>query len=160
MDSGTARTRSRSAVCLTNREWAQVSRKEDATRFERQCGVWCFILLAACGASGLRGAELPALQISDNHRYLVTEDGKPFFWIGDTAWSLFEKLNRKDADVYLEHRARNGFTVIQAVLIFEGGVKPNAYGHTGGICREPILAIIVRPPDRVDCSPGRTSLAV
>ena len=97
-------------------------------RFDPQRGARCFILLAACWAGVLRGAELPALRISDNHRCLVTEDGKPFFWLGDTAWSLFEKLNREDADFYLEHRARNGFTVIQAVLIFEGGIKPNAYG--------------------------------
>jgi hypothetical protein len=26
------------------------------------------------------------LQFSDNGRFLVTADGKPFFWLGDTAW--------------------------------------------------------------------------
>ncbi len=34
-------------------------------------------------------AELPRLKVSDNHRYLQTEDGKPFFWLGDTLGNSF-----------------------------------------------------------------------
>ena len=37
------------------------------------------------------------LRVSENKRYLETEKGKPFLWIGDTAWELFHKLNREDA---------------------------------------------------------------
>jgi WD40 repeat protein len=61
----------------------------------------------------------------------MTADGKPFFYMGDTAWELFHRLNREDADKYLEKRARQGFTVIQAVAIaeFDGHTVPNAYGH-------------------------------
>ena len=29
------------------------------------------------------------LKISDNGRFLVHKDGKPFFYLGDTAWELF-----------------------------------------------------------------------
>ena len=74
---------------------------------------------------------LPKLKVSDNRRFLVTEDGKPFFWLGDTAWQLFHRLSREDAQRYLEHRARNGFNVVQAVAIAEldGHKDPNAYGH-------------------------------
>ncbi|MGI8635541.1 MAG: DUF4038 domain-containing protein, partial [Segetibacter sp.] len=32
------------------------------------------------------------LKVSDNKRYLVTADGKAFFWLGDTAWELFHRL--------------------------------------------------------------------
>jgi hypothetical protein len=76
-------------------------------------------------------AESPTLRVSDNHRFLVTTDGKPFFWLGDTAWELFHRLNREEADRYLSNRAAKGFTVIQAVALAEldGLNVPNAYGH-------------------------------
>ena len=71
------------------------------------------------------------LRISSNKRFIETEAGKPFLWIGDTAWELFHKLNREDATLYLKNRAAKGFTVIQAVVIAEiDGLKtPNAYGE-------------------------------
>ena len=82
-------------------------------------------------AADMPGA-LPQLKISDNHRFLVTADGQPFFWLGDTAWELFHRLNREEADRYLKHRAAQGFTIIQAVVLAEldGLNTPNAYGHT------------------------------
>ncbi len=71
------------------------------------------------------------LRVSSNNSYLETTDGKPFLWIGDTAWELFHKLNREDATMYLKNRAEKGFTVIQAVILAEmdGLSKPNAYGE-------------------------------
>uniref|UniRef100_UPI003F6C1154 apiosidase-like domain-containing protein n=1 Tax=Polaribacter sp. TaxID=1920175 RepID=UPI003F6C1154 len=33
------------------------------------------------------------LQVSENDHYFQTEDGKPFFWLGDTGWLTFKKLN-------------------------------------------------------------------
>ncbi|MCU7694794.1 glycoside hydrolase family 140 protein [Haoranjiania flava] len=70
------------------------------------------------------------LKISGNGRYIESQDGKPFLWIGDTAWELFHKLSREEASEYLETRARQGFTVIQAVVLAENdGLRiPNAYG--------------------------------
>ena len=59
------------------------------------------------------------LRVSDNKRFLVYEDGTPFFYLGDTAWELFHRLNREQADHYLETRARQRFTVIQAVVLAE-----------------------------------------
>lgn len=72
-----------------------------------------------------------ALKVSDNKRFLVTENGKPFFYLGDTAWELFHRLNREEADIYLQNRAEKGFTVIQAVVLAErNGLRdPNPYGH-------------------------------
>jgi hypothetical protein len=77
-------------------------------------------------------AQFPRLKVSDNKRFLVTADGKPFFYLGDTAWELFHRLTREDAEKYLKDRAANGFTVIQAVVLAElDGLKaPNPYGHT------------------------------
>jgi hypothetical protein len=70
-------------------------------------------------------------KLSDNKRYLLDEDGKPFFYLGDTAWELFHRLPREEADHYLKDRAAKKFTVIQAVVLAEfGGLDiPNAYGH-------------------------------
>ena len=50
----------------------------------------------------LSPAAMPRLKVSENHRFLVTEDGRPFFWLGDTAWELFHRLNREEASRYLE----------------------------------------------------------
>ncbi len=89
----------------------------------------------------------PRLKVSDNQRFLVYEDGKPFFYLGDTAWELFHRLNREEADRYLENRARLGFTVVQAVALAEedGLGTPNAYGH---------LPLINQDPTRLDTKEG------
>lgn len=78
-----------------------------------------------------RPKKLPELRVSENRRFLVQADGQPFFYLGDTAWELFHRLNREEADRYLANRARHGFTVIQAVVVAEldGLRTPNAYGH-------------------------------
>ncbi len=79
------------------------------------------------------------LKVSDNKRFLVKEDGTAFFYLGDTAWELFHRLNREEADRYLENRAKKGFTVIQAVALAEidGLNTPNAYGHRALIDNDP-----------------------
>jgi hypothetical protein len=68
-------------------------------------------------------------QPSPNGHYLL-RDGKPFFWLGDTGWELFHRLNREQADLYLKTRSSQGFTVIQAVVLaeFDGLHTANAYG--------------------------------
>lgn len=80
-----------------------------------------------------RGAHrpLPRLKVSENRRFLVDAAGKPFFWLGDTAWELFHRLDRAEAEVYLRDRAAKGFNVIQAVALAElnGLTEPNRYGH-------------------------------
>ena len=87
------------------------------------------LLLLASSASG--EARLARLKVSENRRFLVQEDGRPFFYLGDTAWELFHRLSREEATRYLEDRARKGFTVIQAVALAEldGLSDPNPYGH-------------------------------
>ena len=89
-----------------------------------------FLLLVVLNTTAV-SAELLTLKLSDNHRFLTTADGEPFFWLGDTAWELFHRLNREEADRYLEDRAKKGFTVVQAVAIaeLEGHAVPNAYGY-------------------------------
>ncbi len=76
-------------------------------------------------------AALPDLKMSENRRFLVTADGKPFFWLGDTAWEIFHRLTPEEADFYFKTRANQGFTVVQGVLLaeFDGLEKANAEGH-------------------------------
>ena len=71
---------------------------------------------------------MQALKVSENGRFLVHEDGSPFFFLADTAWRLFYKLNRDDTDLYLDDRAAKGFNVIMPV-VFDVRFGPNQYGH-------------------------------
>lgn len=73
---------------------------------------------------------LPRLKLSENKRFLVEESGRPFFYLADTEWELFHRLDREGADRILTDRAKKGFTVVQAVAIAEldGHTDPNAYG--------------------------------
>ena len=99
--------------------------------------VLCAGIVSAALPAGLHtcSAQTPSrvaaeLRVSDDGRRIVTRDGAPFFWLGDTAWELFHRLDRDEADLYLEDRARKGFNVIQAVVLAEldGLHTPNAYG--------------------------------
>lgn len=71
------------------------------------------------------------LRVSENKRAFVHADGTPFFYLGDTAWELFHRLNREEAERYLEDRRARRFTVIQAVALAEldGLNTPNPYGN-------------------------------
>ena len=79
------------------------------------------------------------LKVSANQRFLVHDDGSPFFYLGDTAWELFHRLAPQEADQYLEDRAAKRFTVIQAVVLAEvGGIlRPNAQGDLPLIDADP-----------------------
>jgi len=96
--------------------------------------------LAIClAAATLAAAPLPRLKVSDNHRFLVTETGQPFFYLADTGWELFHRLDRKQAVEYLTVRAAQRFTAIQAVALAEldGITTPNAYGKLPFIDEDP-----------------------
>lgn len=84
----------------------------------------CFILL-------LLSCQSLLAQISvDSSKTYLQEDGKPFFWMGDTGWELFHRLSREEAIHYLDVRQQQGFNVVMAVALAEldGIIKPNYYG--------------------------------
>ena len=88
------------------------------------------------------------MQVSENKRFLVEESGKPFFYLGDTTWELFHRLNREAADRLLKDRAAKGFTVVQAVAIAEldGATDPNAYGHVPLVDLDPTKPAVKHGP--------------
>jgi hypothetical protein len=76
------------------------------------------------------------LSVSSNRRYLVKEDGDPFFYLADTAWTLFKRLTHEEADRYFRNRAAKGFTAIQAYVL-RGLEVPNLEGHFPLVDRDP-----------------------
>ena len=119
-----------------------------------------FGLVADGPASGAPPATPYPARVSDNHRYLIDQYGEPFFYLGDTAWELFHRLTREEADLYLRNRAAKRFTVIQAVILaeFAGLVEPNKYGAVAaGEQRSDQAGRGVFQKHRLDCRPGKRS---
>ncbi len=103
-------------------------------------------IVLALGCLIAAAAPLPRLKVSANRRFLVTADGQPFFYLGDTTWELFHRLNREEAIQLFENRAARKFNVLQSVAIaeLEGHTDPNAYGH------RPFVDLDVTKPDVKD----------
>jgi hypothetical protein len=101
---------------------------------------------------GLQHPSLEAasrLKASPDGHFLLQEGGRPFFYLGDTAWELFHRLNRQEVDRYLKNRAARGFTVIQAVALAElnGLNDPNAYGYRPLVNNDPTRPDVKEGPD-------------
>ncbi|MCB9013482.1 MAG: glycoside hydrolase family 140 protein [Bacteroidales bacterium] len=84
-------------------------------------------------------SKMQTLKVSQDGRYLEKKDGKPFFWLGDTAWELIHRLKREEVDFYLKDRAAKDFNIIQTVILAEldGLNTPNAYGEKPLINNDP-----------------------
>jgi hypothetical protein len=66
------------------------------------------------------------------NRFLSDAGNRPFFWLGDAAWSLIAQLGREDVDYYLDNRKQKGFSVILVSLIehkFCTNAPANHYGE-------------------------------
>lgn len=80
------------------------------------------------------------LKISDNGRFVTQAEGRPFFWLADTAWKMLQRAAREDIDHYLVMRAAQRFNVVQTVVISEhdGPTRPNVYGELPLIDENPL----------------------
>ena len=107
------------------------------------------MLALAAGLVWSGVAALPELRVSENRHFLMTADGQPFFWLADTAWEMFHRLNREEVVTYLDNRAKLGFTAVQAVAIAEedGLGTPNAYGHCPFVDAKTPTPRVVDGPD-------------
>lgn len=94
-----------------------------------------FVTAAALLFSPLRTLAVenpvPAIHVNAGGHYLETADGRPFFWLGDTAWQLIDGTTREECSYYLHTRAAQGFTVVQATVLaeFDGLNRPSALGE-------------------------------
>ena len=94
-------------------------------------------ITGAAENTGSRSAVMQPLKVSASGRYFETADGRPWFWLGDTAWSLLEAYTPAEQQTYLAARAKLGFTIIQMVAVWDGGtgtvhgLNPNA--DTSGV---------------------------
>jgi hypothetical protein len=112
------------------------------------------LLLTPALARAQLTSPLPALKVSENQRFLVTADGHPFFYLGDTAWELFHRCTREQAVAYLDLRQKQKFNVIQAVALaeLEGLVDPNAHGDLPLIDRDPARPAVTAGADPNDAT--------
>lgn len=58
------------------------------------------------------------LSVNENNTYFL-KDSKPFFWLGDTAWLMFQKLSLLECEKYFINRKEKNFNLIQAVLVHD-----------------------------------------
>jgi len=84
-----------------------------------------FIVLAlfvSCNTNS-ETLELPwkkhgKLLIRKDSSIIEHQDGKPFLWLGCTAWGMTEWLTREDVDLYLDDRQSKGMNVVQFCLFW------------------------------------------
>ena len=92
-------------------------------------------LLTLSAQAGQKPWDNGKLRVSDNQRYLQFENGKPFFWLGDTGWLLPERLDRAEAEWYLQSCAKAGYNVVQVQTI-DGVFAPSAFSKAAVIKAE------------------------
>jgi hypothetical protein len=78
-------------------------------------------------------------------QHFERQDGKPFWFLGDTAWALFtdkadEKHDRAAALRYIDTRAGQGINVLHSMLLSEAG-----WGNQGGLPWEDLSAEKLNP---------------
>ena len=86
-----------------------------------------FLVTAAMAQETYIPWENGKLQVNRGNRYLQHENGTPFFWLGDTGWYLPARLNRDEAEYYLEQCRQKGYNVVQ-VMVMNTMPAINAYG--------------------------------
>ncbi|WP_308990992.1 glycoside hydrolase family 140 protein [Mariniflexile litorale] len=99
------------------------------------------VLMISCKDSKKENVEPPViegmskLQVSSDGHYFQTEDGKPFFWLGDTGWLTFKKLNRDEIKTYFLDRKEKGYNVIQ-IMTMHSEEMVNVYGDSAVVNKD------------------------
>jgi hypothetical protein len=86
----------------------------------------------------VRSVKNLKLKVSANGRHFVDQNGKPFFYLGDTCWLLFQRPTREEVDAYLKDRAAKGFTVMQAYVL-RGLGKNHLDGNSSLLDATPLI---------------------
>ncbi len=91
------------------------------------------------------GGAAQSLRVSRDGRYFQ-ENGRPFFWLGDTAWLLLKKCTREETIAYLDTRRRQGFNVVQIMVLHDLKNATNAYG-AGALIDQDVSKPRITPGD-------------
>ncbi|WP_433177504.1 glycoside hydrolase family 140 protein [Actinoallomurus sp. CA-150999] len=75
------------------------------------------------------------LVVSKNGRFIQHKNGKPFFWMADTAW-LLHKLSRDEVRTYFADRREKDFNVVQLQVVPGDLTFKNYYGDTPFVDRD------------------------
>lgn len=73
----------------------------------------CVLLVPASAADD----RLDPIRVHVDGRYFQQADGVPFFWLGDTAWLMTQKLTRDEIKSYFANRHAKGFNVVQLCAV-------------------------------------------
>ncbi len=85
------------------------------------------VLLTAVSVNAQKPWDNGRLKVSENQRFLQFENGKPFFWQGETAWLMPERLNRDEVAYYLKTCREAGYNLAQ-IQVINGVPAYNIYG--------------------------------
>jgi hypothetical protein len=98
---------------------------------------YCLVILTfifTCNTSCIaQSAATKGIKVSKDGHFFEDENGKPFIWLGDTAWRLFANLDSTEIITYFKTRKKQGFNVIQCSLLHGGIDEKNNYGQTAFI---------------------------
>ncbi|MFT4031264.1 MAG: DUF4038 domain-containing protein [Siphonobacter sp.] len=90
------------------------------------------LILFGCQTQQEQTHITDVLNVSDQKRFLITEDKMPFFWLGTENDSLFTQFTREQAEVYFTDQKKNGYNIIIATLAPSSDAV-NIYGDSAFI---------------------------
>jgi hypothetical protein len=101
----------------------------------KQTHILIYLIFVFTSLNGQVPWENGKLMVSDNSRYLQHANGKPFFWLGDTGWLIFQRLTRHEAKQFFENRKAKGFNVVQCIF-YQSYNDSNVYSHSAYVNKD------------------------
>ena len=89
----------------------------------------CLIAAAIMASAKGKPWDNGRLTVSDNQQFLMHANGTPFFWLGETAWLMPQRLNRDEVAFYLQTAAEAGYNMVQ-VQVLNAIPSYNIYGFS------------------------------
>lgn len=89
--------------------------------------ILCLVCSSVTAVHSAKPWDNGRLKVSNNHRYLIHDNGKPFFWLGNTSWLMPERLTRDEIEFYLTKEHEAGYNVEQ-IQVLNATPTFNIYG--------------------------------
>ena len=88
------------------------------------------LLLALTTVSPFGAGPSFPLKVSENRRYLVDQNGKPFFVMGDTPWFI-QRLKIEEVRMLMDDRVAKGFNTLFLELLDDEHIPSiDGYGNS------------------------------